>query len=162
MRTQLVLTALCLLLAEAVVQGFPWKQRAQTRHTRRPKHAGHPHGHPHKSTNGTYDLWVSHYSGKVYTLNYDPRGNNGQPALTITQELESCGGMPSWLTFDSGPGLLYCIDESYEPNGTLTMYTADSNSLLTEQAKVETLPGGVATTIFNGLDDQEKFLAIAH
>lgn len=158
MRTHFVLTALCLLLAEAVVQGLPWRQRANDRRTRLVN--GDIHHHTNEKV--TYDLWVSHYSGKVYTLNYDPRGNNGQPALTIKQTLESCGGMPSWLTFDAGPELLYCIDESYQPNGTLTMYAADSNSLLTEKATVETMPGGVATTVFNGRDNHKEFLAIAH
>jgi hypothetical protein len=159
MWTQYLLPAvLCLLLPESLVQGFL------------PKRIRHPANHvihPRAAKNGTYDLWVSHYSGKVYTLNYNPKGKHGKPSLKIKQELETCGGKPSWLTWDHGPGILYCVDETYHDlrghpaNGSLTMYYSDSNSILTEKVKVPTYPGGVSSVTYSA-ESQEEFLAIAH
>ena len=77
----------------------------------------------------------------------------------------TCGGMPSWLTFDSEARILYCSDESgsADPssNGTLTAYHARRDGKLHEIAKTETIGGGVHSVIFEA-GNKEKFIAIAH
>jgi hypothetical protein len=158
MWSQLLLTSLlAVVVPEAFVHGFPGRQRDY----------GHQVSSSHnhrRAANGTYNLWVSHYSGKVYTLSFDAATSE----LSIIQELESCGGLPSWLAWDGELGV-YCIDETFETadgapaNGSMTYYFAnEKTSLLTEQASVKTLPGGVAGLVYSSLDSQQMLIAIAH
>lgn len=102
------------------------------------------------------------------------------------------------MTFDSASDILYCSDESYEngQNGSLTALAVVASDhrrhgdggwlgsgSLSEIAKVETLPGGVASVVYydgvedddlrhedgdddddddDGDDNKNKFIAIAH
>lgn len=73
--------------------------------------------------------------------------------------------MPSWLTFDSETGILYCSDESgtADPSthGTLSAYSVNRSGKLHQIAKTDTIGGGVKSVIFES-GKGEKFLAIAH
>lgn len=104
-------------------------------------------------------LWATHYNGNVYTLTLSG------DAFSITDTRRTCGGLPSWLTFDSHTRTLYCSDESgtSDPSthGSLTAYHAAPNGVLHELATTETIGGGVNSAIYEG-DNRKKFIAIAH
>jgi hypothetical protein len=113
------------------------------------------------NTTTTTTLYVSHYDGHIYTLALD----TVKRSLTLAGSLKACGDMPSWLTYDSAGHTLYCVDESgfnaNFGNGTLSSFTVSSNGSLSKTAKVTTLPGGVASVIYNDIDGRD-YLAIAH
>lgn len=74
--------------------------------------------------------------------------------------------MPSWLTFDSGPRVLYCSDESGDANeggekGSLSAYSASSEGKLRQIAKTDTIAGGVNSVVYE-TEVGEKVIAIAH
>lgn len=104
-------------------------------------------------------LWASHYNGTVYTLTL--KDND----LSITQTLDTCGDMPSWLTFDPKTRTVYCSDEtgSADPSdpGSLTALHAAPNGKLDEIAVTDAVGGGVNSVIYEA-DQGKKFLAIAH
>ncbi|KAJ5579473.1 uncharacterized protein N7459_005458 [Penicillium hispanicum] len=104
-------------------------------------------------------LWATHYNGNVYTLEFA----GGQ--LSLIDTLQTCGGMPSWLTFDAETRVLYCSDESgsADPSthGSLSAYRAASDGKLQEIATTQTVGGGVNSVLFEA-GKGEKFLAIAH
>ncbi|KAJ5101595.1 hypothetical protein NUU61_003817 [Penicillium alfredii] len=108
-------------------------------------------------------LWATHYNGHVYTL--DLAGNN---TLSVTDKLKTCGGMPSWLTFDAATRTLYCSDEdgSADPSthGSLTALHAAPDGKLREMVKTEAVGGGVSSAIYGGKGKGKgkKYLAIAH
>jgi 6-phosphogluconolactonase (cycloisomerase 2 family) len=117
---------------------------------------------PTTTTNTTTTtLYVSHYDGHIYTLALDTI----ERSLTLAGSLKACGDMPSWLTYDSAGRTLYCVDESgfnaSIGNGTLSSFIVSSNGTLSQTAKVTTLPGGVASVIYNDIDGR-NYLAIAH
>lgn len=103
-------------------------------------------------------LWATHYNGNVYTLTF------ADGELRLTDTLKTCGGMPSWLTFDPETRVLYCSDESgsADPSaqGSLSAYRAAGDGALTQIATTRTVGGGVNSVIFEAGD--RKFLAIAH
>ncbi|CAI7637383.1 unnamed protein product [Penicillium glandicola] len=104
-------------------------------------------------------LWATHYNGNVYTLTLK---NND---LSISQTLNTCGDMPSWLTLDAHTRTVYCSDESGTADrstyGTLTALHASPNGTLYEGAVAKTVGGGVNSVIYEA-GAGRKFLAIAH
>jgi hypothetical protein len=106
------------------------------------------------------NLFTTHYSGNVSTLSLTRSGNKF--SLTKTSSITSCGGMPSWLTYDSYDKTLYCSDESFSPNGSLWTYSVNSHSgALTPITHVTTLAGGVNSVQYGG-SSGKGYLAIAH
>lgn len=110
-------------------------------------------------------LYISHYDGHVYTLNFDASNPDPDSSLTLVNTLQTCGSMPSWLELDAPTGLLYCVDESgtsqTSGNGSLTALDVTAATEPVVIAETETLAGGVASVIY-GAGDDEKFIAIAH
>lgn len=104
------------------------------------------------------NLYATDYNGFVYSVSLSTAtGFN----LTKTQRLRSCGGMPSWLEFDSLTRTLYCVDEGSSPNGTLTTYVAAEDGTLTQLAQIDTIGGGVNSVIYGG-PAGNSYIAIAH
>ncbi|KAJ5567036.1 Cytochrome cd1-nitrite reductase-like C-terminal heme d1 [Penicillium sp. DV-2018c] len=106
-------------------------------------------------------LYATHYNGTVYTLTLDPSKND----LSITQALDTCGDMPSWLTLDPKTRTVYCSDEtgSADPSthGSLTSLHVASDGTLREMAVAEAVGGGVNSVIYEG-GHGGKFIAVAH
>ncbi|PWY69760.1 6-phosphogluconolactonase [Aspergillus heteromorphus CBS 117.55] len=108
------------------------------------------------------NLYATHYSGTVSTLSLD-RDNNGSYLLSLASSLETCGSMPSWLTFDSTSRILYCSDETGDASidGSVTSLAAGQDGTLTDITTATAPGGGVDSVIYNG-DDGARYLAIAH
>ncbi|KAJ5205678.1 Cytochrome cd1-nitrite reductase-like C-terminal heme d1 [Penicillium cf. griseofulvum] len=104
-------------------------------------------------------LWATHYNGNVYSLTLK---NND---LSISQTLNTCGDMPSWLTLDARKRIVYCSDESgiADPSthGSLTALHVKPDGTLREGAVAKTVGGGVNSVIYDA-GAGKKFLAIAH
>ncbi|KXG51095.1 Cytochrome cd1-nitrite reductase-like, C-terminal heme d1 [Penicillium griseofulvum] len=104
-------------------------------------------------------LWATHYNGNVYSLTL--KDND----LSISQTLNTCGDMPSWLTLDPRTRTVYCSDESgtADPSthGSLTALHVKPDGTLREGAVAKTVGGGVNSVIYEA-GAGKKFLAIAH
>ncbi|RDH27539.1 Lactonase, 7-bladed beta-propeller-domain-containing protein [Aspergillus welwitschiae] len=106
-------------------------------------------------------LYVTHYSGTVFTLSLDVSSTGYDLSIVHSQPL--CGTYPSWLTFDVASNLIFCSDETGDAtnNGSLSaLAIADDGSLL-EQAKTATPGSGVHNVVYEG-DQGERYLAVAH
>ena len=102
-------------------------------------------------------LYTTHYSGQVATLNLQ-KTSSGSYDLKVTSNITACGAWPSWLTYSADQKVLYCSDESFRLNGSLTTFDVATDGALTQTAKIVTMGGGVNSLIYNG----GKNLAIAH
>ncbi|KAF2456397.1 Lactonase, 7-bladed beta-propeller-domain-containing protein [Lineolata rhizophorae] len=101
-------------------------------------------------------LFASHYSGTVHTLTLDGS------SLSISNTIEACGGMPSWLTYDAPGKTLYCSDETWIfGNGSISSIAVADDGSLTETANAPTIGGDVANVLYGG-DDGRSYIAIAH
>lgn len=104
-------------------------------------------------------LWASHYNGNVYSLALK---NN---TLSLSQTLNTCGNMPSWLTLDAHTRTVYCSDETGTADasmqGSLTALHVRPDGTLREGAVTKTVGGGVNSVIYES-DAGTKFIAIAH
>ncbi|KAJ5822976.1 Cytochrome cd1-nitrite reductase-like C-terminal heme d1 [Penicillium robsamsonii] len=104
-------------------------------------------------------LWATHYNGNVYTLTL--KSND----LSISQTLDTCGDMPSWLTLDAHTRTVYCSDETgtADPSthGSLTALHVNPDGTLREGAVAKAVGGGVNSVIYEA-GAGKKFLAIAH
>ncbi|KAJ5174033.1 Cytochrome cd1-nitrite reductase-like C-terminal heme d1 [Penicillium coprophilum] len=91
-------------------------------------------------------LWATHYSGNVYSLTL--KDND----LSISQTLDTCGDMPSWLTLDAHTRTVYCTDESgsADPSthGSLTALHVQPDGTLREGAVASAVGGGVNSVIY--------------
>lgn len=110
-------------------------------------------------------LYVSHYDGHIYTLSFDAKNPDPDTSLTLSNTLQACGSMPSWLELDACTDTLYCVDESgtsqTSGNGSLTALDITRPKKPRVVSETETLAGGVASVIYDA-GDGEKFIAIAH
>jgi 6-phosphogluconolactonase (cycloisomerase 2 family) len=118
----------------------------------------------HAISTAATTLYASHYDGHIFTLSLSASPDGSDNSLTLANTLQACGSMPSWLTLDADEHVLYCVDESGTNsygNGTLSSFAISPNGSLTDSStKVNTMPGGVASVIYQAGD--KKFLAIAH
>ncbi|CAI7584685.1 unnamed protein product [Penicillium discolor] len=104
-------------------------------------------------------LWATHYNGNVYSLTL--KNDN----LSLSQTLNTCGDMPSWLTLDAHTRTVYCSDEDgtadASTHGSLTALHVKPDGTLREGAVAKTVGGGVNSVIYES-DAGKKFIAIAH
>lgn len=112
-------------------------------------------------------LYTTHYSGTLSTLSLSLSQSHSQDSDNFSLELTStnrtCGSMPSWLTFDSSTGTLYCSDEAggLDGEGSLTALSVGQGYELVEEAKTSTPGGGVSSVVYEG-GDGRRYIAVAH
>ena len=100
------------------------------------------------------ELFVSHYSGSIYSLNLN--GNQ----LSIASTLRAGGGMPSWLTLDSENRILYVTDESQFGGAVLTALAVQADGSVKSIAAPKS-PGAELHSAFYGGSNGKGFLATA-
>lgn len=105
-------------------------------------------------------LFVSHYSGQIYTLALT-KSNSGAYSLSSTSQITGCGGLPEWLTYEPNSKMLYCSDETLYGQASISSFQAGANYALTQTGKANTPVGGVANVLFGGAD-KRSYIAIAH
>ncbi|TKA67552.1 hypothetical protein B0A55_08637 [Friedmanniomyces simplex] len=106
---------------------------------------------------GTH-LFVSHYTGKIYTLTYEPSSSGDNGTLSIDSSATGCGNMPSWLTLDRTSKTLYCFDESSNSGVVSSFDVTGAAPKMTGQAK--TSGADVHGWLYGG-SDGNGFLSMA-
>lgn len=76
----------------------------------------------------------------------------------VSQNLD-CGSEPTWLTLDSAKSLLYCLNEGWGGNASLTSYMAGADGVLKTLNVLPVLKSPVASTLFG---PNNSALAVAH
>lgn len=79
-------------------------------------------------------------------------------SLSVVSKSYDCGSEPTWLTLDHAKSLLYCLNEGWGGNASITSYKTGVNGALTELDVLPVLKSPVASTLF-GSDD--SYLAVA-
>ncbi len=101
------------------------------------------------------NIFVSHYSGSVYTLTLTGSGTS----YTLTQNSSvSLGGQPSWMTFNSTERTLYVSDETGYGSAQVWSVSAATNGGLKQSGKASAPLGAVANVQYGG----GQYLASAH
>ncbi|KAF4635633.1 hypothetical protein G7Y89_g2457 [Cudoniella acicularis] len=102
----------------------------------------------------TANIFVSHYSGTIYSLTLT--GSGSEYTLTQNSTL-NVGGQPSWMTFDSDSRIIYASDESTSGSPQLTATSASKDGKLSLSGKA-TQPGGGVHNVLYG----PGYIAVAH
>jgi 6-phosphogluconolactonase (cycloisomerase 2 family) len=107
------------------------------------------------------DLFVSHFSGTVYSLSYTS-GNNGNGSLALKSSASGCGRMPSWLTFDSPSKSLYCFDEtgSWGGGSVVASFAVNTDGSLKSSGQAKSTGGEVHGSLYGGVNGT-SFVAMA-
>ena len=106
------------------------------------------------------NIFVSHFGGDVSTLSLTSSGNETY-SLTLASSLKTCGQLPAWLSLDSASGTLYCTDEWWNADSTVTSLSIGADGALTETAQATALGGGVHNGLYEGADGA-LYLATSH
>lgn len=107
------------------------------------------------------NLFVSHFSGTVYTLSYTP-ATNGNGTLAIKSSTTGCGRMPSWLSFDSPTKSLYCFDEtgSWGGGSVVASFSVNGDGSLKQSGQAKSTGGEVHGSLYGGVNGT-SFVAMA-
>ena len=104
---------------------------------------------------GASTLFVSHYTGRMYTLTLSDGGQ-----LSIASQISSGAKMPSWITIDSAGKTIYITDETGFGGGSLTAFNIGANGALTQKSQAKTPGGELHSTLYGGTDGK-GFIAMA-
>lgn len=103
-------------------------------------------------------LIASHFSGKVFTLNFQQAGNSG--SLSITGEYTGCGTTPGWLQLYPEDKKLYCFDEAWTGRGYIAQYNVASDGRLSLATQFQTTGNDVHGLLYGG-PNGKSFIATA-
>lgn len=106
------------------------------------------------------DLIVSHFGGNVSTLSLASTSNDSY-SLAVSSSSQDCGQLPSWLTLDTASGTLYCNDEWWEEDSTVTAMSLGSDNAVTNTTQATAFGGAVHSSLYSGADGAQ-YLASAH
>jgi 6-phosphogluconolactonase (cycloisomerase 2 family) len=79
-------------------------------------------------------------------------------SLSVVTKSYVCGSEPTWLTLDYSNSVLYCLNEGWGGNASITSYKTNVTGGLTELDFLPVLKSPVASTLF-GADNSQ--LAVA-
>jgi len=95
-------------------------------------------------------LIASHYTGKLYSLSFNP--SSGSNALAITGQVTGCGSLPAWLELYPADNTVYCFDESWYGSGTMASFSVASDGKLTLKNQAKTSGNDVHGVLYGGSD----------
>ncbi|KAK7940819.1 uncharacterized protein PG986_013206 [Apiospora aurea] len=99
-------------------------------------------------------LWATSYNDHaIYTLNLAGKG------LTVTSKSLDCGSEPTWMTLDKGRSTLYCLNEGWGGEGSLTSYKINDDATLQTLDILPTLKSPVSASLYG---PNNNGLAVAH
>lgn len=104
-------------------------------------------------------LLASHYTGKLFALNFNPNAT-GASALSVSSQATGCGTTPGWLEYYAEDKTLYCLDESWSGSGFVVSYSVGSDGKLTQTGQAKTTGNDVHGLRYGG-PDGKGFLASA-
>jgi 6-phosphogluconolactonase (cycloisomerase 2 family) len=79
-------------------------------------------------------------------------------SLSVVSKSYDCGSEPTWLTLDYANSVLYCLNEGWGGNASITSYKTNRDGSLAEQDLLPVLKSPVASTLFGPNNSQ---LAVA-
>ncbi len=79
-------------------------------------------------------------------------------ALTAVSKSYDCGSEPTWLTLDSAKSVLYCLNEGWGGNSSITSYKTTADGTLAKLDILPVLKSPVASTLF-GPNNTEQAVA---
>lgn len=79
-------------------------------------------------------------------------------SLSVASKSYSCGSEPTWLTLDYSNSVLYCLNEGWGGNASITSYGTSISGALTDLDVIPVLKSPVASTLFGSKNSQ---LAVA-
>lgn len=68
--------------------------------------------------------------------------------LTTVSKSYDCGSEPTWLTLDSAKSVLYCLNEGWGGNASITSYKTGADGSLTKLDILPALKSPVAATLY--------------
>ena len=81
-------------------------------------------------------------------------------SLSVTAKFYECGSEPTWLTLNYDKSALYCLNEGWAGNASITSYQVDEAGRNVKAIQVlPTLKSPIASTLFG---PQDEDLAIAY
>ncbi|KAF2733423.1 putative isomerase YbhE [Polyplosphaeria fusca] len=98
------------------------------------------------STTLAASLIASHYTGKLFTLNFDASAKT----LSVTGQATGCGTTPGWLELYPADKTLYCFDESWSNGGYIASYSVASDGKLSMTAQMKTSGNSVHGLLYGG------------
>lgn len=88
----------------------------------------------------------------LYATSYNDHGlttlNLNASSLSVVSKTYDCGSEPTWLTLDHANNVLYCLNEGWGGNASITSYHTAANGSLTELDFLPVLKSPVASTLF--------------
>jgi hypothetical protein len=99
------------------------------------------------------------HNGAIQTLEVLPSTseNAGSAIMTVAQENQECGKLPTWLDVSLGLDRIVCLDES-AANASLTMLSLGQDGGLSKVSSSNVLGGAVSMATYSN----KSALALAH
>lgn len=98
----------------------------------------------------------------LYATSYNDHAvttlNLSGSSLSVVSKSYDCGSEPTWLTLDYSNSVLYCLNEGWGGNASITSYSTGVSGSLAELDFLPVLKSPVASTLF-GSNNSE--LAVA-
>jgi len=69
-------------------------------------------------------------------------------SLSVVSKSMDCGSEPTWLTLDYSKSILYCLNEGWGGNASITSYKTSASGNLTKLDFLPVLKSPVASTLF--------------
>lgn len=101
-------------------------------------------------------LIASHFSGKVFTLDFDEASGN----LSVVAEYTGCGTTPGWLELYPEDQSLWCFDEAWTGSGPIVQYDVAEDGQLSQGLSFQTTGNTVHGILYGG-PDGKSFIASA-
>lgn len=103
-------------------------------------------------------LIASHFSGKIYTLDFQQDGVSGN--LSVIAESTGCGTTPGWIQLYPEDKTLYCFDESWTGSGVIARYGVANDGQLSLATQFRTTGNDVHGILYGGAEGK-SFIATA-
>lgn len=85
---------------------------------------------------------TSYNDHALYSLNLK------SSSLSVVAKSYDCGSEPTWMTLDSAKSVLYCLNEGWGGNASITSYKTGADGALTKLDFLPVLKSPVASTLF--------------
>jgi 6-phosphogluconolactonase (cycloisomerase 2 family) len=105
-------------------------------------------------------LFIAEHSGKVTSVQLKYDINATKYNFENATPYDGCGANPSWLTVDSGRGVLYCLDEAIRDGttGGPTSYSIKKDGSLVKVQSATGLKGSVSAAVVGEPTEQQALI----
>lgn len=110
------------------------------------------------------NLFISDYAGNVTAVRLTGDLADGYQLTQIGSKYHECGVNPSWLTIDSGRGILYCFDEGFSTPAGVTSFSIKKNGQLVriQNFNTSSIFNGSVSAVIVGEPTEQQALVVAN